>query len=197
VVLLDILGRRWWLLAIVWRRRSACPLIGAWQTIWLLVLVLRMLGHVGAGLLGRWRWRWERGVHMRRLRIRAIRGLLGSGRLPVGGKLALATLVREHVLGCVVELGGWWMAGATGSCHGALSQCNTAAGLLSVCCGRGRVQGLWARASGGWWCGKCSGAGEVSQNTGKSGPQRRLQESETMGRAGGRVGGIALGRERV
>lgn len=86
---------------------------------------------------------------MRRLRIRAIRGLLGSGRLPVGGKLALATLVREHVLGCVVELGGWWMAGATGSCHGALSQCNTAAGLLSVCCGRGRVQGLWARASGG------------------------------------------------
>jgi hypothetical protein len=64
VVLLDILGGRWWLLAIVWWRRSACPLVGAWQTVWLLVLVLRMLGHVGAGLLGRWRWRWERGVHL-------------------------------------------------------------------------------------------------------------------------------------
>ena len=72
---------------------------------------------------------------MRRLRIRAIRGLLGSGRLPVGGKLALATLVREHVLGCVVELGGWWMAGATGSCHGACSACAVGEG---ECKGFGR-----------------------------------------------------------
>jgi hypothetical protein len=62
VVLLDILGGRWWLLAIVWWRRSACPLVGAWQTVWLLVLVLRMLSHVGSGLL-RW-WRWECRVHL-------------------------------------------------------------------------------------------------------------------------------------
>lgn len=63
MVLLDILGRRWWLLAIVWRRRSARPLVGAWQAVGLLVLVLGMLSHVGTGLLGWWR-RWERGVHL-------------------------------------------------------------------------------------------------------------------------------------
>jgi hypothetical protein len=65
VVLLDIL--RWWrrLLSIwVWRRRSTRPFIGAWQTVRLrvLVLVLRMLGHVGSRLLGR--RRRERGVHL-------------------------------------------------------------------------------------------------------------------------------------
>lgn len=63
VVLLDILRRRRWLLAVrVWRRRGARPLIGAWQAVGLLVLVLRMLGHVGSGLLGR--RRRERGVHL-------------------------------------------------------------------------------------------------------------------------------------
>jgi hypothetical protein len=97
VVLLDIL--RWWrrLLSIwVWRRRSTRPFIGAWQTVRLrvLVLVLRMLGHVGSRLLGR--RRRERGVHMGRRRIRAIRGLLRGRRLPVSGKLALATLMRKH-----------------------------------------------------------------------------------------------------
>jgi hypothetical protein len=96
VVLLHILGRRRRLLAIwIWRRRRAGPLVGAGQTIWLLVLILRMLGHVGSGLLRR--RRRERGVHMRgRLRIRAIWGLLRGGRLPVRGNLALAALVREH-----------------------------------------------------------------------------------------------------
>jgi hypothetical protein len=62
VLLLHIL--RWWwrLLAVrVLRRRSARPLIGARQAIWLLLLVVRMLGHVGSRLLGRWR---ERGVHL-------------------------------------------------------------------------------------------------------------------------------------
>lgn len=112
----------------------------------------------------------------------------------------MATLVREHVLGCVVELGGgWWMA--DGGRNGELSR----RALAVQHSGRLAQRVLWARASARalgesewwWWCGKCSGAGEVSQNTGKSGPQRRLQESETMGRAGGRVGGIALGRERV
>jgi hypothetical protein len=35
-------------------------------------------------------------TYMRRLRIRAIRGVLRGRRLPVCGKLALATLVRKH-----------------------------------------------------------------------------------------------------
>jgi hypothetical protein len=69
VVLLDVLRRRWWLLAIwIWWRRSASPLIGTWQAVWLLVLVrvlvlvLGMLSHVGTGLLGG--RRRERGVHL-------------------------------------------------------------------------------------------------------------------------------------
>ena len=64
VLLLDILRRRRWLLAIwVWWRRSARPLIGARQAIRLrLLLVVRMLGHVRSGLLGR--RRGQRGVHL-------------------------------------------------------------------------------------------------------------------------------------
>lgn len=66
VVLLDVL-RRWrraLVLLAVWigGRRSARPLIGAWQAVGLLVLVLRMLSHVGTGLLGR--RRRERGAHL-------------------------------------------------------------------------------------------------------------------------------------
>jgi hypothetical protein len=62
VLLLHILWWRRWLLAVrVLRGRSARPLVRAGQAIWLLLLVVRMLSHVGSGLLGRWR---ERGVHL-------------------------------------------------------------------------------------------------------------------------------------
>jgi hypothetical protein len=62
LLLLPIL-RWWWRLLAVWvlRRRSARPLIGAGQAIWLLLVVVRMLSHVGSRLLGR---RRERGVHL-------------------------------------------------------------------------------------------------------------------------------------
>ena len=95
-------------------------------------------------------------TYMRRVRIRAIRGLLGSGRLPVSGKLALATLVREHGLIWAVE-GGALVDGGRNVVlsRRALSQCNAAAGAAQLC------------EEGVWWCGRCSGAGEVSQNTGK------------------------------
>lgn len=103
MVLLDIL-RWWWRLLAVWVCwwRSACPLVRAGQAVWLLLLVLRMLSHVRSRLLG-WRRRESR-VHVWRLGIRAICGLLRGGRLPVGWELALATLVREH--GRTLELGG-------------------------------------------------------------------------------------------
>lgn len=71
VVLLDILGRwRRALLAIVWWRRTASPLVGPREAIWL--LVLGML-HVWSRLLRR---RRERGVHVILGRIGAICRLL-------------------------------------------------------------------------------------------------------------------------
>jgi hypothetical protein len=108
------------IVGVVWvGRGGARPLGGAWQTVGLLVRrvlrvlgvlrvlrVLRMLGmlrvwqrvlvgsHVWARLLGRQR---QCLAHVGgRRRIGAVGGLLGRGRLPVGGQLALAALVREH-----------------------------------------------------------------------------------------------------
>lgn len=95
MVLLNIL-RRWRLLAIwILRRRCARPLVGARQTVLLLVLRVLVGSHVRARLLrGR---RREGGVHMRGRRgIGAVGRLLAGRGLPVGGHLALATLMRVH-----------------------------------------------------------------------------------------------------
>lgn len=66
MVLLDILRWRRRLLAVwVCWWRSACPLVGAGQAVGrllLLLLILRMLSHVGSRLLGR--RRRECGVHL-------------------------------------------------------------------------------------------------------------------------------------
>lgn len=65
VVLLDVLWRRGLLAVRILRRRGARPLVGAWQTVLLLVLrVLGVGGHVGARLLGR--RRREGRVHLAR-----------------------------------------------------------------------------------------------------------------------------------
>lgn len=115
VVLLDVLRRR--LLLAVWilLRRGACPLVGAGQTVLLLVLRVLVGSHVRARLLRRGRrkggvdlgrrlgteqgssagsrcWTYMRG----RRRIGAVGRLLARRRLPVGGHLALAGLVRVH-----------------------------------------------------------------------------------------------------
>lgn len=69
VVLLDVLRRRGLLAVWILRRRRACPLVGAWQAVLLLLLLLRVVlgvlvgGHVGARLLRRGRGR-EGGVDL-------------------------------------------------------------------------------------------------------------------------------------
>lgn len=102
---------------------------------------------------------------MRRLGIGAIGRLLGRGRLPVGGKLALATLVREHGVAarwsCVVLA------------RRGLSQCDAAVGRAAA-----QVQERRRAREGRWWCGRSSGAGEVSQNTGRRAATSAAGESD-------------------
>jgi hypothetical protein len=64
VLLLDVLWRRALLAVRVVRRRGACPLVGAWQAVLLLVLRVLVGGHVRARLLGR--GRREGRVHLAR-----------------------------------------------------------------------------------------------------------------------------------
>ena len=116
VMLLDVLRRWRRLLAVwIWRRRSAGPLIGAWQAVGLLVLVLRMLGHVGPGLLGR--WRWERGAHLHWRQVSAschpVEGEMTCARCTVVGERGSRVRVgqareRECVGVCVYVYGGGW-----------------------------------------------------------------------------------------
>lgn len=61
---------------------------------------------------------------MRRLGIGAVGRLLGRGRLPVGGKLALATLVREH------GVARRWSCAVLA--RRGLSQCDAAVGLAAA-----------------------------------------------------------------
>jgi hypothetical protein len=100
-----------------------------------------------------------------RLRIRAIRRLLGRGRLPVGGKLALATLVREHGDARRCSCRGAVTAGG-------LSQCDAAVGAAVV-----KTM-------------SCGGAGDPLGRVRchkrlAGGPQGRLQVREGDGRRAG------------
>lgn len=109
VVLLDVLWRGGLLAVRVLRRRGARPLVGAWETVRLLVLRVLVGGHVRARILGG--RRRERRVHMRgRRRIGAVGGLLRGRRLPVrvrvhggGGGVVHCAALRERGLSGTVE----------------------------------------------------------------------------------------------
>jgi hypothetical protein len=111
-VLLHVL-RRGTLLGIwILRWRSAIPLVGAWETVlWLLLLVLGMLAgsHVGAWLLG-W-WRWERGAHLKRGQVSARYSAADGEMRGAGGKYDAASGRLTWPGGGYAPLAGCWDVG--------------------------------------------------------------------------------------
>lgn len=121
-------------------------------------------GERGAGGEGR---RPRQSTYMIRWRVRTVCRLLRRWWLPMGRKLALATLVWEHVeVGCcycaerVVDVCLIKCRPATWSCHANIK------GATQQERPRDSAGGQWT--GGGWWCEGSSGAGEVSRRAARS-----------------------------